>query len=192
VSLFEEYDPLIHGVEDASVVVRRAGPDDARAIVAVDASREPRPPTYLDWVVEQLARGDAAHVVAERRGHVVGASAVKVWCEHADAPAGWYVSGITVMPTWRRRRIGDRMLALELAGVDRLHEPTWSVVNAGNGASLDLHARHGFVEVARAATFAGITFTGGTGLLLHRPARRPPMRGQVLSGSFASLTRAGH
>jgi len=65
------------------------------------------------------------------------------------------------------------MLALELAGVDRLHEPTWSVVNARNGASLDLHARHGFVEVARAAAFAGITFTGGTGLLLHRPARTP-------------------
>jgi len=173
VSRFEEYDPQVHGVEDASVVVRHAGSDDAAAIATVDATREPRPPSHLDWVVAQLARGDAIHVVAECHGQVVGASAVKVWPEHADAPAGWYVSGITVMPSWRRRRVGDRMLALELAGVDRLHEPTWSVVNARNGASLDLHARHGFVEVARAAAFAGITFTGGTGLLLHRAARTP-------------------
>ena len=31
------------------------------------------------------------------------------------------------------------------------------------------HARLGFVEVARAAQFAGITFTGGMGRLLHPP-----------------------
>lgn len=41
-----------------------------------------------------------------------------------------------------------------------------SVVNATNGASIALHERHGFREVARGATFAGITFTGGTGVLL--------------------------
>lgn len=167
---FAEYDPKVHGVEDGAVVVRHAGPDDAAAIVAVDATRQPRPAWHLDRVTTELARDDAFHVVAYDGDQVVGASAVTIWPAPADAPAGWYVSGITVVPGWRRRRIGDRMLALELADVDRLHEPTWSVVNARNGASLDLHARHGFVEVTRAATFAGITFSGGTGVLLRREA----------------------
>lgn len=168
---FAEYVPLAHGVEDSAVVVRHAGPDDAAAIVAVDATRQPRAASHLDWVSAQLARADAFHVVAHCGETVVGATAVKVWPAPSDAPAGWYVSGITVVPGWRRRRIGDRMLALELADVDRLGEPTWSLVNARNGASLDLHARHGFAEVARAATFAGITFSGGTGVLLRREAR---------------------
>ncbi|MCG2799104.1 MAG: GNAT family N-acetyltransferase [Cellulomonas sp.] len=168
---FAEYEPQNHGVEDSSVAVRHARQQDAVAIVAVDATRQPRPPSHLDWVAAQLARTDAFHVVAQCGDQVVGASAVKFWPSPADTPAGWYVSGITVVPGWRRRRIGDRMLAFELAKVDRLHEPTWSVVNARNGASLDLHARHGFVEVARAATFAGITFEGGTGVLLRRLAR---------------------
>jgi phosphinothricin acetyltransferase len=171
VAPFAEYDPHAHGVEDSAVVVRRARPDDAVAIVAVDATRQPRPPSSLDWVTAELARTDAFHVVAQCGAEVVGASAVKLWPSPADAPAGWYVSGITVVAGWRRRRIGDRMLEFELADVDRQHEPTWSVVNARNGASLDLHARHGFVEVTRAATFAGITFSGGTGVLLRREAR---------------------
>jgi len=118
----------------------------------------------------RLARHDAIHVVAEVHGQVVGTSAVMVWPEHADSPKGWYVSGITVVPSWRRRRVGDRMLAFELASFDRAREPARSVINVINRASLDLHARHGFVEAARAAQFAGITFTGGMGLLLHRPA----------------------
>ncbi len=45
-------------------------------------------------------------------------------------------------------------------------EPVLSVINARNPASIDLHTGLGFVEVARAATFAGIAFTGGEGVLL--------------------------
>lgn len=169
-SRFAEYDPDVHGVEDGSVVVRHARPQDAAAIVAVDATREPRSPGYLDTVVARLERQDAIHVVAQVHGKVVGTSAVMFWPMHADSPEGWFVSGITVVPSWRRRGVGDRMLALELASLDIAREPAWSMVNVINRASLDLHTRHGFVEVARAAQFAGITFTGGVGLLLHRPA----------------------
>ncbi|MCV2392952.1 GNAT family N-acetyltransferase [Actinotalea sp. M2MS4P-6] len=167
-SRYAEYQPDAHGTDDGSVVVRRAVAQDAAAIVAVDATREPRPASYLDRVAGQLAREDAIHVVAEHVGEVIGTSAVKIWPQPTDAPAGWYVSGITVVPWWRRRRVADRLLALELGSPELTGEPVWSVVNAGNRASLDLHARHGFVEVARAATFAGIEFTGGAGVLLRR------------------------
>lgn len=169
-SRFADYDPHVHGTEDRSVVVRRARLDDAAGIVEVDASREPRPVRYLDDVVTRLGRPDAIHVVAEADGRVVGTSAVTLWPAHPTSPEGWYVSGITVLPGWRRRRVADRMLAFELAHLDRAGEPAWSVVNLVNCASLDLHARHGFVAVARATQLAGITFTGGVGALLHRAA----------------------
>lgn len=167
---FAVYRPQIHGTVDGAVVVRLARADDAAAIVAVDATREPRPREYLAKVETRLARPDAIHVVAEVEGLAVGTSSLMVWPEHTDSPQGWYVSGITVVPGWRRRRIADRMMAFELARLDRAGLPAWSVVNLANRASLDLHARHGFVEVAKAPQFAGITFAGGTGLLLRRAA----------------------
>lgn len=167
---FAQYRPDVRGTKDRSVSVRVARPEDAAAIAAVDATRQPRPEHHLDSVVARLARTDALTVVAEADGEVVGTSAVMVWAAHADSPEGWYVSGITVVPAWRRRLVADRMLALELKHLDRERHQAWSVVNLTNRASLALHERHGFTEVARAASFAGITFTGGMGVLLSRPA----------------------
>jgi len=168
--LYAEYSATIHGRAHEGVSVRVAKGSDASAIVAVDATRQPRPCTHLAWVTEELARTDAVHVVAEVDGVVIGSSAVKVWSGNLDTPLGWYVSGITVIPQWRRRYVADRMLGAELAWMDNRGESTWSVVSAANGASLDLHHRHGFGEVARAETFAGLTFAGGTGVLLRRRA----------------------
>ena len=168
--LYAEYSSTVHGHVHAGVGVRVAESSDASAIVAVDVTRQPRPDTHLAWVTEELVRTDALHVVAEVDGVVIGSSAVKVWSGHGDVPLGWYVSGITVVPEWRRRYVADRMLSAELAWMDSRGGSTWSVVSAANGASIDLHHRHGFREVARAATFAGLTFTGGTGVLLRRSA----------------------
>ncbi|MGO1591881.1 MAG: hypothetical protein ACTHW1_06830 [Ancrocorticia sp.] len=44
--------------------------------------------------------------------------------------------------------------------------PLYSVINARNRASITLHEKLGFVEAARGHTFAGITFTGGVGVLM--------------------------
>lgn len=166
---FAEYHPEVRGTKDRSVSVRAATPEDIDAIVALEAARQPRPDDHRERVAARLARADALTVVAESGDQLVGTSAVMVWPAHTDSPEGWYVSGITVVPGWRRRLVADRMLALELRHVDRLDEPTWSVVNATNHASLALHARHGFTEVRRGPSFAGITFTGGVGVLLSRP-----------------------
>ena len=169
---FAEYDPRTAGHNDETVTVRPAVPGDAAAIVAVDATREPRPASHLARVAGQLARSDAVAVVAEAGGVVIGSSSVTIWQGHADAPIGWYVSGITVVPQWRRRHVAHRMLEAELATMDATGATTWSVVNATNRASLDLHAQHGFHEVARSATFAGLVFTGGCGIMLRRRAPR--------------------
>lgn len=43
------------------------------------------------------------------------------------------------------------------------------VVNATNLASIALHRRCGFLEIARAASFHTVGFNGGVGLLLRAP-----------------------
>jgi phosphinothricin acetyltransferase len=109
---------------------------------------------------------DRLVVVAERDGRVVGWAMLAHRIGYVDAPDGWYVSALTVHPDWRRRRIGDRLLSELLAWPRASGSVVRSVVNAVNLPSLDLHRRHGFGEVGRAATFAGITFVGGVGVLL--------------------------
>lgn len=87
------------------------------------------------------------------------------WSGYDDAPDGTYVSALTVHPARWRTGTGSRLLAGLL---DRADGDVRSVVNARNAPSLALHARHGFREAGRAATYAGIEFDGGTGVLLHR------------------------
>jgi hypothetical protein len=47
----------------------------------------------------------------------------------------------------------------------------WFFANARNRASVDLHARLGFVEVTRDFAFPGVSFDGGVGVLC-RAARQ--------------------
>nr|WP_216645294.1 GNAT family N-acetyltransferase [Isoptericola halotolerans] len=92
------------------------------------------------------------------------------------APAGHYLGGVTVDPAWRRRGIATALTAARMAWVadraDRVHY----VVNAANAASVALHERWGFHEVARAAAFHGVTFAGGDGLLMAADVGPPGTR----------------
>jgi hypothetical protein len=56
------------------------------------------------------------------------------------------------------------------ADVTRTNVHAWFVVNARNRASIALHERWHFDEVARGGRFPSTTFTGGVGILLR--ARR--------------------
>ncbi|GAA4622859.1 GNAT family N-acetyltransferase [Cellulomonas oligotrophica] len=165
-TLFAEHRPDLRGVPDPALVVRVAAPDDVDAVVSVAATRGERAPGFRDQVAA-WAQDPARHVlVADRRGEVVGWAMLARWVDPTDVPDGWYVSALTVHPAWRRRHAGDRLLRALLTCDLAADGPVRSVVNAGNGPSLALHRRHGFVEVRRAATLAGITFVGGTGVLL--------------------------
>ena len=91
---------------------------------------------------------------------------VAVWSAHDDAPYGHYVSALTVAPEARRRGVGDLMLAHLGSWTWERADRLWSVVNARNAASLVLHIRRGFTEIGRAASYAGVAFEGGEGVLL--------------------------
>lgn len=168
---FATFAPDVRGVPDARVVVREAVGSDVSAIARVDATRGPLRPGHCARVLAQID-GPATHrIVAVLDGTVVGSCMTKRCSGHADAPDGYYVAGVTVQPAFRRRGIGDRLVGALLTWVWRRSDCAWSVINAQNGPSLALHQGHGFAKVATGSTFAGILFTGGSGVLLR--ADRP-------------------
>ncbi len=164
-SRFAPYEPDRHGTPDPAVVVRAARPTDVDAILAVAASRGPVPfgPRVPTWVLDPERR-----VLVALLGGVVGWGMVAPWAGFDDVPDGLYVSALTVAPAARRRGIGERLLVDLVRWAAPRSDMLGSVINATNGPSLDLHVRHGFREAARSHTFAGITFTGGAGVLLVR------------------------
>ncbi|MCX2748464.1 GNAT family N-acetyltransferase [Arthrobacter sp. MI7-26] len=87
------------------------------------------------------------------------------------APKGHYLGGITVQPEHRRSGIGTALTQARLDWIWRRTSEAWYVVNASNLASIELHRRWGFVEVARAPSFHTTQFDGGAGALMR--ANRP-------------------
>lgn len=77
------------------------------------------------------------------------------------------VPALTVHPDWRRCGVGTALTEVRMAWICERADCAWYVVNARNAASVDLHRRWGFREVARAARFHTIDFTGGDGILLR-------------------------
>jgi ribosomal protein S18 acetylase RimI-like enzyme len=107
-----------------------------------------------------------------------GSSAVVGWAkthywEYPDgpAPAGYYLGGITVARRFRRQGVAAALTEARLEWIWGRADTAWYVVNARNQASLALHQRWGFQEVARGPGFHTVTFDGGEGLLLK--ASRP-------------------
>lgn len=171
-TLFAAADPAAHGRVDHAVVVRPARAEDADGVTAVAATRGPLPDGFAARVAAWAQDPARTVLVAERDGIVAGWAMLARWSGHADVPDGRYVSALTVHPDRRRTGAGTRLLAGLLARADEEGAAVRSVVNACNAPSIALHERHGFREAGRAATYAGITFDGGTGVLLHRAGRR--------------------
>lgn len=75
-----------------------------------------------------------------------------------------------VTPEARRERIAARLMSQVLREATKRPpgESVFSVINAKNLASIDLHLKQGLVEVGRSASYAGIDFTGGEGVRLMR------------------------
>lgn len=83
------------------------------------------------------------------------------------APEGHYLAGVTVAPGWRRRGVAHELTARRLAWIAARADEAFFVVNPLNRASIALHQHWGFREVLRAPQLAGVTFTGGTGVLMR-------------------------
>ena len=92
------------------------------------------------------------------------------------APEGYYVVGLLVDPAWRRRGVGLALTRARMGRAFERGEHVWFFANARNRASLDLHARLGFVEVTRDFAFPGVSFDGGVGVLCRAARQQPSSR----------------
>ena len=83
------------------------------------------------------------------------------------APAGYYLGGVSVRPDFRRRGIGHELTRRRLLWIAERAAEAFYFVNAQNRASIDLHARFGFVELTRNFHIPGASFVGGVGILFR-------------------------
>jgi transposase len=135
-----------------NVVVRDATTADldaTAAIISADAGG-----TADEWrrrFAEVLHDPSRQFLVAEVDGDVVGFGQMRhVERDDAapgEAPAGWYMSGVTVAPPFRRRGVG---LALTLARLDRLvGEAVYYAAEPDNEATVRLHEGVGFIAAGQ-------------------------------------------
>lgn len=125
-----------------ALALAAATADDLDAIEAISRASFPRPwPRHL--YAEELARPHARVELARAGDAAVGY--VVTW----DVVDEVHLLEIAVAPAWRRRGVGDRLLAAVCARADGAGARLVTLeVRAGNAAARALYARHGFVEVA--------------------------------------------
>lgn len=155
----------------AEFTIRRAGLDDADACARIQIeAREPEDPGRgLAGLLRALRRPDRWLWVAESAGDVVAYArlANNDPAPGDEVPPGVYLGGVTVLPAFRRRSIGTALtrVRLEHAFEALEAERVWYFANSANHASIELHARFGFVEVRRPFDYPELAFQGGIGVL---------------------------
>jgi aminoglycoside 6'-N-acetyltransferase I len=153
------------------IQVTAARPHDIDAILEVEAKAD-RTSAEIGTMAAAINDEKQLVVVAFLEGGIVGWGKTHFW-SYADGPApvGHYLGGVTVIPDLRRRGVARALTQARLDWIWNRADTAWYVVNSANNASIDLHRRWGFTEIARAAQFHTTSFTGGVGLLLM--AKRP-------------------
>lgn len=176
-TLFASYEPEAHGVPLTDAVVRPGLPEDVEQTGRLAAYREGEPTER--WVGihhRRVSDEDNCLVVAELAGTVVGFG----WASYLrpseggghGAPDGWYLSGVVVDESVRRRGLGLRLTQQRIDCILSHSDEVYYVVAASNRASRDLHATLGFEEVTRDIALPGVVFGAGDGILC-RLRRRP-------------------
>jgi GNAT superfamily N-acetyltransferase len=170
---FAEHSPRPAGRPRAEVRIRPAVPGDIPAYAALLAAYDGRPDAvHRDRLRRRLRAGTGAMLVAEVGWSFAGAGRVAWLAPEGDRPppAGYYLVGLIVDPARRRAGVGEALTRGRVEWTLARAQAVWYFANAGNRASLDLHASLGFEEVTRDFVVPGVTFDGGGGVLARATA----------------------
>ncbi|MGW3184209.1 N-acetyltransferase family protein [Kitasatospora sp. NPDC001119] len=158
-------------------VVAEATEDDVPALARLQArARGGSTDEWADRIHRALHGERSLVVTAKVSGEAVGyASAAYLPAHPADgAPAGHYLTGVTVDAAWRRRGLARLLTRRRMEWAWERDSAVWCFISARNRASLDLHRELGFVQVEFGASFQGVGFAGGEGRLLRADRPRTP------------------
>lgn len=159
--------------------VERAGAEDVPELAALQAAVRGGSPDEWAERIDRVRRDERGVVIVARSaGRTIGYASTLFLPEHPDgAPAGYYLSGVTVVPARRRLGVGRSLTHWRLEWIWARAPVAWCFVNAGNAASLELHRSLGFRRVLTGPSVQGVGFTGGEGHLLRSDRPAPPGAG---------------
>lgn len=159
-----------------TAVVAEATGDDVPMLALLKArTRGGSPGEWADRIHRALCSERCLVITAKVSGEPVGYANAACLPERAKdgAPAGYYLTGVTVDPDWRRRGIAELLTRWRMDWIWERDSAAWCFISAENLASLDLHRKLGFVQVRVGASFQGVEFAGGEGWLLRADPPQP-------------------
>ena len=161
-------------------LVRRAGPNDTSAIAEIAFERD-------GGILEEHRHGAAAEIelqgmdkptrlvlVAVTNGVIAGFGRARYSLtpegeSSEEFPEGWYLSGVSVAPRFRRHGVGLRLTEERILWVAERATVVRYFASLQNRASIALHEKLGFKEVRRATFHPHFQFAGGIGALYELP-----------------------
>lgn len=150
---FAPYEPYRRGwSEPVSAVIRNVTPDDLDARTAIELAAVTR--TRDDWATaldKALNDDDRLRLVVDVEGRVAAFGQAHFLPRHPaeEAPPGFYLTGMTVLPAYRRRGLGRRLAAARLEWVRERADAAWYFASSANKSSIDLHRTFGFSDFGR-------------------------------------------
>ncbi len=150
--------------------VRLARAEDGGTIAHLTAEREGVPVAdVLRKIAEEFASvqtGAARQLfVAEQESVVVGFGRLGYEDAGGGRPQGWYLLGVVVAPTHRRRGAGFAITVARIEWVRERADAVYYFVNVKNAVSIALHEQLGFAEVTRDFEHEGARLKHGEGAL---------------------------
>ena len=153
------YEPDKHG-RATHVDVRLATTDDIGAIALVDEAHGiGSVETLIPRIVasfERIAREKVRwyNWVASVKGEVVGYAICRyhAWSEkdgESGLPEGWYLAGLSVLPSHRRQGVGRALTEHRITWLSERTDVVYYTAAEVNRPSIELHEALGLVEVAR-------------------------------------------
>jgi GNAT superfamily N-acetyltransferase len=152
-------------------LIRAATLEDLNAAAEIAAERDGGAADRHRLAMMAFLGADRAQLfIAELAGDVVGFGKIAYLTAAADAhgiPEGWYLGGVVVRPSNRRRGVGRALTGGRIEWLRSRTHTVYYFASAQNEVTIDLHRPFGFVEVGRGIVVPGVSFTGGVGVLFR-------------------------